>query len=322
MNEHFNIIIDTYGSDLGEKEIVNGALKIIRNHQDIDITLVGDKNLINDFLKEEKVDINRIKIINTNSFISNEENIINSFYDKNNASIFLAIKELANDVNSIGLISPGNSGAMLLGCMKYLKNDQYIRPCLGAILPTFKDNFVCLVDAGATLDCNSHQLVDFAKLGSKAMTDLFNIKNPKIALLSNGVEAHKGNKLVKETHILLEQEKSLNFVGNIEANNVFDGDVDVVTGDGFVINQLLKAFEGISTNMIKYLYESNTNNNGTKSLLNDLKNKYDFPNLGGGIILGCKKMVIKCRGNANKEAIYNSATMLINLAKNQNIYLR
>ena len=192
------IVIDTLGSDKGPEAILEGVKQVINENNDINFTIVGDENLIKSFgLPEE-----RIKIINCNKTVTNYDNPAEAFYHQEKASIFLALEECGKDDNSIGVISSGNTGAVLVGTLRYLLDEKRTRPALAAILPNIKGSFTCLVDTGASIDCGPMQLVEFAHLGSKFMHDLYKIKSPRVGLLSNGSEPTKGNKLVKETHKL------------------------------------------------------------------------------------------------------------------------
>ncbi len=321
MNNHFEIVIDTLGSDKGPKAVILGASLLLKEHDNVDVVLVGEQALIEEQIKELGMDSNRVKIINANDTITNLDNIINAFYDKPNASILLALKELANNENAIGLLSAGNSGAIVVGSIKYLRKDGS-RPCMAAILPTSNDSFTCLVDTGATIDCSPDQLHEFALLGRDFMHDLFNIESPRIGLLSNGAEPTKGNKVVKEAHHLLAEDNSLNFIGNVEGNKALSGCCDVLVADGFAANQVLKVTEGtaerIITDIVKFA--KGQNHPEMMPLIPYLMAKYDISNLGGGILLGAKKVVIKCRGNSGEQAIFNTGKMLINLANNKAMY--
>ena len=273
-------------------------------HPHLNLILVGDKNIIENHMK----DLSRIKIIDTKQFISNDEDIVKSFYDKPNASIYLAIKELSESNSAIGLISPGNTGAMLIGALKWLRISPDIRPCLAAIIPNIDGSQTCLVDVGATIDCDAHQLHQFAKLGSLYMSNLYKIKRPKIGLISIGEEATKGNKVTKDAYQLLKDDKTLNFIGNVEGNMAFSGICDVLVGDGFTANQILKVTEGTAQRIINDIVSLRKDDH---ELIKTLKERYDLPNIGGGILLGTSKPVYKCRGNSNKLAIFNIGTLLI-----------
>lgn len=322
MNNRFQIVIDTLGSDKGPTAILLGASLVLKEHSDVDVVLVGDEDLIKEEIVKLEMDPNRVRIIDAKDTITNLDNIMTAFYDKPNASILLALKELAENPNAIGLLTAGNTGAVLVGTIKFLRRDDGVRPCLSATMPNAAGGFTCIVDTGATIDCSSAQLHEFAKLGRNYMRDLYKIENPKIGLLSNGAEPTKGNKLVKETHKILAADESLNFIGNVEANKALSGCCDVVVADGFAANQLLKATEGTAerliTDIVKYIKMNNRQD--MMPLVGYLMSTYDISSLGGGVILGAKKIVIKCRGNSGEKAILNTSTMLVNLATNKALY--
>lgn len=322
MNRYYEIVIDTLGSDKGPETIILGASLLLKEFDNIKVVLVGDESLIKEQIDKLSMDVNRIKIINTNDTITNLDNIISAFYDKPNASVLLSIKELSENESAIGLLSAGNSGAILMGTIKYLRTPSLQRPCMSAILPNSDGSFTCLVDVGATIDCSSKQLHEFAKLGRDFMHDLFNIENPRVGLLSNGAEPTKGNKLVKETYPILENDESINFIGNVEGNKALSGICDVLVADGFDANQVLKVTEGTAERIIKdiVIYSKKNNQPELMSLVKHLMQTYDISSLGGGIVLGAKKTVIKCRGNSNELAILNTGKMLINLANNRKVY--
>ena len=313
------IIVDTLGSDKGAEPIIEGVRQVLEEDKDISFTLVGDEELI----KSKDLDFSRIKIINCNKTVTNYDNPTEAFYHQEKASIFLALEECSNDSNSIGVISSGNTGAVLVGTLRYLLNENRTRPALSAILPNTKGSFTCLVDTGASIDCGPKQLVEFAHLGSDFMKRLYKIESPRVGLLSNGSEPTKGNKLVKETHKLLAVEPNINFVGNIEGSAALNGLCDVLVCDGFAGNQVLKNTEGMAINLITEIikYGKKTGNEEiTKQIAYYLMKTYDFESLGAGIMLGAKKVVLKCRGSSGDRAIKNACKILINLDSNKTIY--
>ena len=196
------------------------------------------------------------------------------------------------------------------------------RPVLAAVIPVEKGGFTCIVDIGATVDCTSDMLVYFAHLGSDFMKKMYKLESPRIGLLSNGAERTKGNKLVKETYPLLEACEDLNFVGNIEGNNALTGDCDVLVCDGFAGNQVLKATEGAARRIITDIVKmaKTAGNKEYMALAGQLMAKYDIGALGGGIILGANKTVIKARGSSNEIAIMNTIGIVANLAQNKSLY--
>lgn len=322
MNKDFEIVIDTMGSDKGPEAIILGASLILKEFPEIKVVLIGDQKLIEEQISKLEMDASRIKIINTQYTITNLDNIVSAFYDKPDASVLLALKELSENENAIGMLSAGNSGAIIVGTIKYLRTESLQRPCMAAILPAMDGSFTCLVDAGATIDCSSKQLHDFAKLGRDFMHDLYNIEHPRVGLLSNGAEPTKGNKLVKETHHILAEDESINFIGNVEGNKALSGCCDVLVADGFDANQVLKVTEGTAERIIRdiVIYSKKNNRPDLMPLVQHLMQTYDISSLGGGIVLGARKTVIKCRGNSGEMAILNTGKMLINLANNRAMY--
>lgn len=313
------IIIDTLGSDKGPEAIIEGARIVLEENPDINITLVGDEELI----KSKDLPFERIKIINATSTVTNLDNPVEAFYKEEKKSIFLALEECANNENAIGVISSGNTGAVLVGTLRYLLNEKRTRPALAAVLPNTKGGFTCLVDTGASIDCGPKQLVEFAHLGSDFMKKLYKIDSPRVALLSNGSEPTKGNKLVKETYKLLENEDGINFVGNVEGSNTLNGLCDVLVCEGFAGNQVLKNSEGMAVNLITEMIKwgkKTGNDEVIMQLAGHIMYTYDFESNGAGIMLGAKKLVLKCRGSSGPKAIKNACKILLNIDANKTIY--
>ncbi len=318
MDRKYRIVIDTLGADAGPLEVLKGANMILEQHPEVVLTIVGDKATI----EENMTSLDRVEIIDTDVYFSNDENIMEALAKKPNASILLAAKACKEKEDCIGLLTAGNSGSVLVSCVKYLLTPEMTRPCIAGILPNEKDFYTCLVDCGANIDCTASQLHQFARLGRDFMQNLYGLESPKIGLLSNGVESHKGNKLVKETYPILKEDKTLNFVGNIEGNRALSGDCDVLVADGFAANQVLKVTEGTATRMIKDMvkYSQKHQQPEIMELVNYLMMTYDLSALGGGVVLGVSKPVIKSRGNSKAITFFNTADMLINIANNKTIF--
>lgn len=317
--ERKSIVIDTLGSDKGPAAILEGAKMVLEDNPDIEVILVGDE----EFIKSQGLPQERVKIINAPETITNYDNAAEAFYKKPNVSVFKALEECAKNENTIGLISSGNTGALMVGTIRYLLNEKRTRPALAAILPNTQGSFTCLVDTGASIDVGPHQLVEFAHLGTDFMRNLYKIDSPRVGLLSNGSEPTKGNKLVKETHKLLDVEKGINFIGNVEGNKALNGLCDVLVCDGFAGNQVLKNTEGMAINIITEIMKFGKmtgNEETTKKLAGYLMARYDFESLGAGIMLGAKKLVMKCRGSSGPMAIKNVAKILINVSNNKTFY--
>lgn len=316
------IVIDTKGGDNGAVCMIKGAALALEKFDELSVMLVGDKGLIQKECDALSVDKNRVEIVDAPSEVTNFDNPADALYNKTDSSMLVALSEMSKRDDLFGLLCAGNTGILLTGAMRYLSGENRVRPALAAVLPAQNGSFVCLVDTGATIDCTPPMLHHFAKLGAQFMKDMYAIENPKIGLLSNGAESSKGNKLVKETHPILAEDKTLNFVGNIEGNNALSGDCDVLVCDGFAGNQVLKVTEGTATRIITDImkYAHRTNCKEIFELGSHLMSIYDIGSLGGGNILGVTKPVIKLRGNATEKTIVNTAQMLINMANNKAVF--
>lgn len=314
------IIIDTLGSDQGPKAILEGVKEVLDSNPEIGFIVVGDPKLV----KEVNLDLSRVKVIEAYETVTNLDNPVEAFYKKDKVSIFLALKEASENEDTLGVISSGSTGALMVGSIKYLLDKNRTRPALAAILPTIDEGkCTCVVDTGASIDVGPHQLVEFAHLGSEFMKKLYQIESPRVGLLSIGAESTKGNKLVKETYPLLEKEEGINFVGNIEGSKALDHLCDVLVCDGFSGNQVLKVTQGVASNLIKEIIKYGKANNKekeAKEIAYHLISLYDFESSGAAIMLGVKKTVLKCRGSSGSKAIVSACQILINLNNNKTYF--
>ncbi len=322
MKDLIKIVIDTKGGDHGASVMIKGAAMALAKFQNLGVLLVGNEESILAECTSLQMPMDRVEILNAPGEITNYDNPADALFNKRDASMLVALQSLSARDDLFGLLTTGNTGILLTGAMKYLSGKERVRPALAAILPAQNGSFTCLVDTGATIDCTPAMLHHFAKLGSVFMRDMYGIPSPKVGLLSNGAEPTKGNKLVKETHALLAEDDSLNFVGNIEGNVALSGACDVLVCDGFAGNQVLKVTEGTATRIItdimKYAYR--TGSDEVKKLAAHLMGIYDIGSLGGGNILGITKPVIKLRGNAKEDAVVNTSEMLLNMAQNKAVF--
>ena len=323
--EQYKIVVDLLGSDKGPETVLLGASLALKEHPELFITLVGPEELVNNKKEEFGLDMNRVKVINAAETITNYENPYTGIMNKAQASLVLAMKEVGKvEENYAGMITAGSSGAILMGSFRFLSDENKTRPCMAALLPNGAGAFTCLVDTGATIDCTSGQLHSFAHLGSNLMKRMYKIESPRVALLSNGAEPTKGNHLVKETFPILQEDKELNFIGNVEGNNALSGDCDVLVCDGFAGNQVLKNTEGMAKRLITdiVVYSKKKNRPEFMEVAQYLMKTYDISALGGGMVLGSRKLIIKARGNSDERAIVNISKMLINYASGEALFTK
>ena len=318
--EQYKIVIDLLGSDKGPETVLLGASLALKEFPNLFITLVGPETLVNEKKDELGLDTNRIKVINAEETISNYENPYTGIMNKANASLVLAMKEVGKEEeNYAGMITAGNSGAILMGSFRFLSDENKTRPCMAAVLPNGKGAYSCVVDTGATIDCSPGQLHSFARLGSDLMKRMYKIEAPRVALLSKGAEATKGNHLVKETYPLLKEDTTINFIGNIEGNQTLTGDADVIVCDGFAGNQVLKNVEGVARQLITDIVKLSKKRERPEfmEVAQYLMKSYDISALGGGLVLGARKLIIKARGNSDERAIVNISRMMLNHASGE-----
>ena len=321
MENQIKIIIDTEGSDNGAPTLILGAKAALEKYENLKLILVGNEELIKS--ECEKIGISdRIEIIGSTEVITNFDSPAEAIFRKTDSSLVKALSALGDRDDVFGMVNAGSTGALIAGAMRYLPTPERTRPALAAILPAEGGKYTCLCDTGATIDCPAPTLLHFARLGSDFMKKMYGVENPTVGLLSNGAEPTKGNKVVKEAHLLLKDAEDISFVGNIEGSKALSGLCDVLVCDGFAGNQVLKVTEGIAKRIIKDIVKlaKMTGEEKYMKLVGHLMGIYDFNSLGGAIILGCKKPVIKAHGAANEDSVVSTVGMLINMAKNKSVY--
>lgn len=320
--EFYKVVVDTKGSDKGPEMVAEGVALALERFPDLIVVLSGDEEYLRAEMAKRGADESRIEYINAPDVITNYDNPGMAIFTKRDSSLVKALEALAEKDDYLGLINAGSTGALLAGSLRYLATPDMQRPALCATLPAENGGFTSIVDTGATVDCSAAQLLHFAHLGRDHMRALYGIENPKIGILSNGKEEGKGNKVVKEAYQLIKADETLNFVGNIEGTNALSGDCDVLVCDGFAGNQILKCTEGTARRIITDIVKlsKKTGDESLMKVVGHLMKLYDFNSLGGGVVLGVKKPVIKAHGAANAQSITNSISIMLNLVKKENVY--
>ena len=320
----YKIAIDTKGCDRGAKTIIKGASIALNENPQLEVLLVGDRAEIESECALLNMDMSRVEILDAPDIITNYDNPSVAIFAKPNSSLVKALSEASCREDIVGVLNAGSTGALLAGSMRFLSGKNRVRPALAAVLPSENGGFTCLVDTGATIDCSPEMLHHFAKIGTDFMKKMYAIENPRVGLLSNGAEETKGNMVVKEAHQLLKNDPELNFVGNLEGSNALSGKCDILVCDGFAGNQVLKVTEGtarrIITDIVKYAKQ--TGKMELMEIVQYLMATYDIASLGGGIVLGIEKPVIKAHGACDEKAIVSTTKMLLNMAQNKEVFDR
>ncbi len=318
----YRVVIDVMGSDAGPATMVKGAALALDKYEELSLLLVGDEGAIRSAADECGMDMSRVEILHADEVVTNYDSPAAALFTKPRSSLVLALSALADRDDLVGMINAGSTGALIAGAMRYLPLETRVRPALAATLPAERGGFVCIVDTGATVDCNAETLLHFARLGTEFMRDMYGNPSPKVGLLSNGKEETKGCKAVKEAHALLASAEDINFVGNMEGTNALSGECEVLVCDGFAGNQVLKVTEGTARRIITDIVKIAKKEGKAEymELVGRLMAMYDFNSLGGGIILGVRKPVIKAHGASNEQSIMNIAGMILNLAVKKEAY--
>ncbi|MGW8160681.1 MAG: phosphate acyltransferase PlsX, partial [Desulfobulbales bacterium] len=244
------IALDAMSGELGPEEMVAGAIQAVAD-SGLEVLLIGDEKVLNRVLQPHAAPSPKLHVVHASQAISMGESPFEAIRKKKDSSIVKAFDYVRNG-QADGVVSAGNSGATMASAIKSLGRLENIsRPGIASIFPTLKKPLV-MMDVGANVDCRPQHLFQFGLMGAAFSDDLFRIKKPSVGLLSIGEEGGKGNALVKNAHELF-RKSSLNFIGNVEGRDIFQGDVDVIVCDGFVGNVCLKVSEGLAEAIISML---------------------------------------------------------------------
>ncbi len=315
------VVVDAFGGDNAPLEIVEGVVLAIEKNKDLSVILTGKKQEIENILNGRT---ERIEIVDADEVITNNDKPTEAIRHKTNSSLVKAYDILKEREDVVGLVSAGSTGAVLAGAiMKIGRIKGISRPALAPILPTKLDSDVIIIDSGANIDCKPINLLHFALMGSAYYSIIYNKANPKVALLSNGIEEEKGNELVKESHSLLKN-APINFIGNREGGDFMSGEVDVMVADGFAGNALLKGTEGAVGAVLSLLKKSIKSHTLSKigalfmkKTFKELKERIDIlKKHAGSPLLGCKKLVVKNHGSCRRYNICASIEQTMLLHKN------
>ncbi|MEY8291237.1 phosphate acyltransferase PlsX [Carnobacteriaceae bacterium 52-44] len=307
------IAIDAMGGDDAPKVIVEGVLLAAEAFPDTTMVMYGNENEINKYLTNS---LPNIEIVHTSEKISGDDDPVRSIRRKKDASMVLAaqsVKEGENDA----LFSAGNTGALLAAGTLIVGRIRGIdRPALMATIMTMnkeREKMVVL-DLGANADTKPENINQYATIGSFYAQYVNKIEQPTVALLNNGTEDNKGNQVTKTAFDLLKENDKINFIGNTEARNLFDGVADVLVMDGFTGNAVLKAMEGTALTIMTQLKDA-IKAGGVKSKLGglllkdslkDVADSLDYSKYGGAILFGVKAPVMKTHGSTDEEAVYHT----------------
>lgn len=311
------------GGDHGLPVVIPACVRAIRKNPNLKLLLVGDKQQITKHLNMHgDVPSAQFSIEHASEVVDMDELPSHAMRNKKDSSMRVAIN-MVKEGRAQACVSAGNTGALMAIARFVLKTLPGIdRPAIIAELPTYQGR-TRVMDLGANVDSCAEHLFQFAVMGSALIQALDHKPNPKIALLNIGVEEIKGNDQVKRTAHMLTECKHLNYVGYVEGNHFYSGDVDLVVCDGFVGNVALKASEGLAKLMLTVLKESFRRNWFAKLVgilafpaMSHLKRRMDPARYNGASMLGLNGIVVKSHGGANEVAFQHAIEQAVLQVKN------
>lgn len=305
------IAVDAMGGDYAPGVVINGAQAAVREYN-IEVILVGDEQKIEPFFKKNKYTGENITIEPASEVIEMSESAALSIRRKRNSSIVVGVN-LVKEARADAFVSAGNTGAVVcaatlgLGLLPGIE-----RPGIALVTPNLKGSTSLIIDVGANIDPKPNQLLQYGIMGEAYLRYILNRENPTVGLLNIGEEEAKGTEFIKQTHELLEK-SSLNFMGNIEGKDLFNGKCDVIICDGFVGNVALKvaesAAEAMQVFLKRHILSSIFGKIGLIFLIPSLKRfkrDIDYTEYGGAPLLGVNGTVIIGHGRSNVKAIKNA----------------
>jgi glycerol-3-phosphate acyltransferase PlsX len=328
MSGAVTIALDCMGGDHGAGEAVQAAARLTLDRDDIRLILVGDVEQLGPLLDELSYDPARLSFRHTPEWVEPEESPREALARKPRASILEAC-QVVSEGRASALVTAGSTGAAILAAARGLGRIPGVsRAALAAVTPTEQshgpkdDPFALLLDVGATVTASARDLVSFAVMGSAYAAAISGNPTPRVALLSNGSEAHKGPPQVVEAHRLLSALDGIDFVGNVEGLDIPRGTVDVVVTDGFLGNVVLKMIEGVGEVIAdlaadayarKYLWRLGLTL--LSSGIEQIQAVMDWESYGGAPILGFSQPVIKAHGRSRAPAIANACKVAAKAAR-------
>ncbi len=309
------IALDAMGSDRAPKPEIEGAIHAAR-HYGVRVLLIGPQEIVEAELRRHSAATRLpIDIVHASEFITMEDKV-EAIRAKRDNSMRVGLR-LVREGRANGFVTAGNTGAAMATAKIVLGAVPGVdRPALAAVFPTAPGNPAMLLDVGANVDCEPENLAQFAVMGDVYFRAMFAAKHatpgPRVGILSIGEEESKGNELTREAFQLLKQ-LPLNFVGNVEGRDLYNGQVDVIVADGFVGNVALKISEGVANLVRTALRESLkatiTRQVGallSRSAFTDFKKRLDHTEYGGAPLLGVKGVCIITHGSSNANAMKNA----------------
>lgn len=314
------IIVDGMGGDNAPASVCEGVAKALNGDKNLYIILTGRKEVLEGELKKYSYPAERLEIVDCPDVVDMND-IPTEAVKKKESSLIKAFWMLKKQEDIAGLVTAGSTGATIVAGQLILGRIRGVkRPALTPAVPNVNGKMTILCDCGANAECKPVMLCQFAVLGSAYATAGFGVSNPKVGLLNNGAEEHKGDPVHQEAYKYLKQMKGINFVGNIEGRDINTADIDVVVSDGFSGNIALKTMEGTAKMILKTMKRQLTADLRSKigalfckKAIARMRADLDFEGAGGAMLLGVKKVVVKNHGTSTGKSIENAIYKAVEL---------
>ncbi|MCD8308174.1 MAG: phosphate acyltransferase PlsX [Clostridia bacterium] len=318
------ILVDAMGGDNAPQAVIEGAVQALNDDKELYLVLTGRQADVEAELAKYTYDKDRVEVVDCPDVIDMNDIPTVAVKQKKQSSLVQGFWKLKKEDDIVALVTGGSTGATIVGGQTIVGRIRGVnRPALCPAIPNIRGTSTLLCDCGANAECKPVMLCQFAVMASAYAKAGFGIENPRVGLLNNGTEEHKGDPLRQETFKYLSQMQGINFVGNIEGRDIMIGDVDVVVADGFSGNIALKSMEGcgklVLSIMKKELSATLRSKIGylfAKKAINNMRGQLDFEKFGGSLLLGLKKVVVKTHGSSKprtfKAAIENAAMIYRN----------
>ena len=287
--------IDMMGGDYAPGSTIRGAILARESLPvDVEIVLIGNKDSMTRYSEEHQLDVSGLSVLHTEDSVGMEDHPLKAFKEKPRAGLFLG-QRLLVDGSLDGFCSAGNTGAMMVGAMQIITSiPGIIRPAIAATIPNVEGSQSVILDVGLNPDARPDVLYQYGSIGTIYSNLVHRIVDPAVALLNVGIEESKGNMVTRSAYQLMKESSTYNFIGNIEANEMFVSTrADVIVTDGFIGNMMLKQAEAF------YKVVS------MKSVGNGYFELFNFENFGGTPVLGVNAPLLIGHGISNDKAIKN-----------------
>ena len=317
------IIVDAFGGDNAPLEVLKGCAMAVQEYG-VEILLCGDQQKIKECAVANSISMSRMEIAHAPRAIPVEVEPTEVLKEYSDSSMALGLR-LLSEGKGDAFVCAGSTGALVVGASLIVKRIKGIkRAAIGTVMPTMKSRYL-LLDGGANAECRPEMLVQFAVMGSAYMEAVLGVKNPRVGLVNIGSEPNKGTPLQVESYRLL-QKAPLNFIGNVEPRDIPMSACDVAVADGFTGNVVLKLTEGVALSFageIKRMLKANTFTMFAALLmrksLQEFRNKMDYAEHGGAMLMGIQKPVIKAHGSSNAKAFKNAVRQARDIVQNDMI---